>query len=104
MKTDYDLFCEYMQRYKAGELGLNEDEKQWKEHMASAGVAFQSLPYDTFLRNMRRYEAGERDNSEERKSDEYMASTGIACMTSSYSTFLRYMQKYQSEKLGERHI
>ena len=104
MKTDYDLFCECMQRYKDGERGLNEEEKKWKAHMVSAGVAFQSLPYETFLHNMRRYEAGERENSEEKNLMDIWQSTGIPSMTSSYSTFLKYMEMYQSEKIGERQM
>ncbi len=72
--------------------------------MASAGVAFQALPYETFLKNMKRYEAGERENSEEKNLMSIWQSTGIPSMTSSYSTFLRYMEMYQSEKIGERQM
>ena len=62
MKTDYDLFCEYMQRYKAGERE-NSEERKSDEYMASTGIACMTSSYSTFLRYMQKYQSeklGER--------------------------------------------
>ena len=54
--SSYDLFCEHMQRYEAGERELNPEEKEFEEYLASTGKAFQPLAFDTFLENMNKYQ------------------------------------------------
>ena len=56
-KNNYNLFCEHMQRYEAGERELNKEEKAYEEFLISNGTAFQPLVFDSFLKNMERYQS-----------------------------------------------
>ena len=52
----YDLFCEFMQRYEAGERELNAEEKKADEFLASSGRAYQRVAFDEFLEYMEKYQ------------------------------------------------
>ena len=53
---DYELFCEHMKRYEAGERELNQKEKDWAEELSRINGVPTPLPFDEFLEHMKRYE------------------------------------------------
>ncbi len=101
----YELFCQHMERYEAGERELNEEEKEYQQRLKASGMAFAPLAFDTFLEQMKRYEAGERElNEEEKKWQEHLASGGVAFKPLAFTRFLYYIEMYNNEKTSNKHI